>query len=130
MKTLTLMNPSKETDNKLRWQIPVDDTVFAFYIPKWRVPTPWPARIRVIIDDDYINSKKVPDNHRHPDYPIKAIVKLTSLHTKTCRYTPSGDNPKDWEIGEPYIPYSLIPLPPPNTLYIEVRWDYSNGTWE
>ena len=43
--------PSKETDRKLRWATYVeeDETEFKLYIPKWRVPRPWPAVIRVSV---------------------------------------------------------------------------------
>ena len=44
------MQPSKETDNKLRWE--ACDQDFKLYIPKWRVPQPWPIRIVVRLDDD------------------------------------------------------------------------------
>ena len=49
---LALLKPSKETENKLRWSTHVeqDDTDFQLYIPKWRVPEPWPGRIIVYID--------------------------------------------------------------------------------
>jgi hypothetical protein len=49
------------------------------------------------------------------------VVKRVSEHTETIRYAPIGD-PTYWEIGEPYIPRSLIPSEP-ELIEIEVRWD-------
>jgi len=48
---LSLMAPSKETDLKLRWEADVEGVAFKLYIPKWRVPRPWPTRILVRISD-------------------------------------------------------------------------------
>ena len=39
----------KETDNKVRWTADVDGVTFSLYVPKWRVPEPWPSRIRVTV---------------------------------------------------------------------------------
>ena len=36
------MYSSKQTDLKLRWDSYVDRVLFELYIPKWRVPRPWP----------------------------------------------------------------------------------------
>ena len=44
---MTRLEAAKETDNKLRWDVDIDDTRFSLYIPKWRVPQPWPSRIWV-----------------------------------------------------------------------------------
>jgi hypothetical protein len=44
MGEVALMDPSKTTDNKLRWQADVEGVNFKLYIPKWRVPRPWPIR--------------------------------------------------------------------------------------
>ena len=55
------------------------------------------------------------------DNSIKVLVKPFKDHTKTVRYAPLGEE-KDWQIGEPYIPKSLIP-PDSHFLIIEVKWD-------
>ncbi|MGO9264232.1 MAG: hypothetical protein ACLQBA_04980 [Candidatus Binataceae bacterium] len=136
MKEVTLMNPSKETDNKLRWQSDVDGVKFKLYIPKWRVPRPWPVHIIVSIRDllgDEGSQSSSRLNVRSGDAapleePITAIVSMVKEHTETVRFTPR-DDPKEWEIGEPYIPYSLLPDGWPQTIQIEVRWDRSAGTW-
>ena len=60
--------------------------------------------------------------------PIVAIVDEVTEHTKTVRFAPRGKQ-EEWEIGEPYIPYSLLPDPLPRTVQVEVRWDRSAGTW-
>jgi hypothetical protein len=130
---MILMDPSKETDNKLRWQADVEGVNFELYIPKWRVPQPWPNRILVRISD--VSAEAEP---QHPpatsassasvDRPIFAIVEKVREHTQTVRFAPRGD-PKGWHIGEPYIPYNLLPTPDSQALRIEVEWDRSAGTW-
>ena len=133
MREITLMNPSKETDNKLRWSAEVDGVVFKLYIPKWRVPTPWPARLKVFVDaqGDAIRNDGAHRSHSRPrasEDPVVATVEKVTEHTETVRYRPTGD-PDEWETGEPYVPYSLLPTPTPARLRLEVQWDRSEGTW-
>jgi len=129
MRKLSFLNPSRPTENKIRWTVNVDNAPFHMYIPKWRVPKEIPMGLEVVVDE------VIPHNIRQPiipnnDYPIKAVVELVREHTKTVRYRPIGDDQKKWEIGEPYIPKDLLPDPFPQTLYIEVRWDYTEGVWQ
>jgi len=124
---MALLKPSKETKNKLRWDTWVEDdkAYFEFYIPKWRVPEPWPGRIFVGIEpfsgepSDFAQSPCDLDNL---DNPIKVLVKLFRKHLPTSiRYRQFGDK-RDWQIGEPYIPLRLIPADS-HFLIIEVKWD-------
>ena len=46
---MELFDAAKETERKLRWDVDVEGTLFSLYIPKWRVPVPWPSRIFVSI---------------------------------------------------------------------------------
>ena len=126
---LTLLEVYKETDNKVRWDAPIDDTNFELYIPKWRVPLPWPRRIRVTIspishDSDFAASRMTPvqcsDDPSLVRTPIDAIIKKNRCHTKTVRYDPVDDS-HDWEIGSPYIPYSLT-HDEANKLRLSVEW--------
>lgn len=129
MRTLSFLNPSRPTENKIRWTVNVGGAPFHLYIPKRRVPQKIPMGLEVVVDEVIprrIQQPITPNN----DYPIKAIVVLVRKHTKTVRYRPIGDDPKKWEIGEPYIPKDLLPDPYPKTLYIEVRWDYTEGVWQ
>lgn len=130
MSEVALMDPSKETDNKLRWHADIDGVDFKVYVPKWRVPVPWPQRILVRIEETTSqNERLVPSgNAKVEALPIFVLVEKNVEHTTTVRYTPSGD-PEGWELGEPYIPYPLLPSPPPQRLGIEVEWDWSAGTW-
>lgn len=126
---MALLQPSKETENKLRWSTHVekDNTHFHLYIPKWRVPTPWPGRIYVSISPCRENTDYSLQSNPHIknlEAKIKAIVKPYRDHTRTRRYTPIGLQ-SEWQIGEPYIPYSLIP-PESSLLFIEVEWDLSS----
>lgn len=111
---MTLLAAAKETENKLRWDADVEGTRFSLYVPKWRVPEPWPSRIWVGIvprrseGDDLPNVSLVDiqsdSTLRHE--AIVATVQKSSVHTQTIRYRPTGD-PNAWEIGEPYVPFPL-----------------------
>lgn len=150
---MALLQPSKETERKLRWStyIEKDAEYFKIYIPKWRVPKPWPGRVYVGIEaykdvsSDLYPSTSSPknldeenviivarpsirslitSNPKNLDKSIQAIVKPFENHTRTMRYRPIGDQ-NEWQIGEPYIPYSLIP-PGSDLLFIEVEWDLNS----
>ncbi len=123
---MALLEPSKETENKLRWSayIEEDDTAFHFYIPKWRVPKPWPGRIFVGIEPfsgDKKNFSQSIFDEDNLDNSIKVLIKPISKLSRTVRYTPL-DEKKEWQIGEPYIPFSLIPFDS-HLLKVEVKWD-------
>ncbi len=104
----------KETENKVRWDAMFDDAPFELYIFKWRVPEPWPSKIRVEVVP--ITPEQSHSDHVTPDEAkgsptlrskhIIADVVMKAEHTKTIQYCPEGNN-KDWEIGEPYIPIPL-----------------------
>jgi len=54
--------------------------------------------------------------------PIVTKVRLnTTPHSETIRYDPIGD-PKNLEIGSPYIPKKLLPEEPPAELTLSVEW--------
>ena len=132
MREIALMNPSKETDNKLRWWADVEGVSFKLYIPKWRVPAPWPVRLEVLVDDQAASAATaaIPPRPASPEFerPIIATLEKVQEHTETVRYRPIGP-PDSWEIGEPYVPYTVLAAPPPERLRLEVRWDRSAGTW-
>lgn len=120
-----VLRPSKETENKLRWAtwIDADQTRFQLYIPKDYVPEPWPGRIWVTIspvDEDL--DERVISNHTYLSLNgIESIVRLLCDHTKTQRFRPLGD-PSRWFIGEPYIPFSLVPQDA-DALIVHVEFD-------
>lgn len=124
-----LLESTKETDKKLRWGRETDDgVVFSLYIPKWRVPEPWPQRIYVKIEL-IGNAKSLKPRYtkehfeEHPSLktrPIVGVVRRVEEHTETLRYRPIGDD--EWEIGEPYIPYSLT-CDSAEYLKLTVDWD-------
>jgi hypothetical protein len=133
---ITLMDPSNETENKLRWQAYVKGVRFKLYIPKWRVPPPWPKRIIVGLTDSSVDGALAGEStlaHGTTpsidlELPIVACVERIDDHTATVRFRPVGDQ-NMWEIGEPYIPYSLLPGNKCQKVQIGVRWDRSAGTW-
>ena len=133
MVEIALMDPSKETDNKLRWQADVDGVKFKLYIFKWRVPRPWPTSILVRVSDvpaggEPQHQPATSASSDSLERPVCAIIEKVREHTQTVRFAPQGD-PTGWEIGEPYIPYSLLSSSSVQTLRIEVAWDRSAGTW-
>jgi hypothetical protein len=58
MREIALMSPSKETDNRLRWWADVEGVAFKLYVPRWRVPVPWPVRLEVIVDERLSRSRR------------------------------------------------------------------------
>src|SRR5438094_9710999 len=107
---MTLHELEKETDNKLRWDADVGEALFELYIPKWTVPTPWPLKILVKIDSVQTGliTNEACNKGNDKALSIIAIAEKYKKHTKTVRYIPVGEK-QDWQIGEPYIPYSLLP---------------------
>lgn len=113
---------SKETKNKICWETEVESTDqngnpgmvnFLLYIRKWRVPEPVPAKIYVKFEPSVLREKppfvtadEVIDKPALRKKPITAIIHAFKPHTQTLRYHPIGDQ-SEWEIGEPYVPYSL-----------------------
>ena len=122
---------SKATDNKIRWEADVDGTAFKLYIPKWRVPEPWPQVIDVTISPHAQRplAKLPPDAARKSPgsraVPIEAHLERFREHTQTVRYKPAGD-PSEWEIGEPYIPAEMT-FDSAKLLTITVKWQRSSG---
>ena len=123
---MALLKPSKETQNKLRWSTHVeeDDAPFHLYIPKWRVPMPWPGRILVRIGS-YVGDPAAFDEspclEGRLEDSIRVLVGRVMDHTRTVQYAPVGEQ-ESWQIGQPYIPYSLVPGSA-DLLVIEVEWD-------
>jgi hypothetical protein len=121
------LDAKKQTVTTLRWDawVEEDKAYFEFYIPKSRVPEPWPSRIFVCIEPfsgDPSDFAQSPCDLDNLDNPIKVLVKPFREHLPpTVRYRQLGDK-RDWQIGEPYIPFSLIP-PDSHFLIIEVKWD-------
>jgi hypothetical protein len=113
---------SKETKNKMCWDTTVESpdkeghnvpVNFRLYIHKWRVPEPCPETIYVKIEPATLQTKPpfitAEDAEAKPALrkkPVTAIVHAFKPHTATLRYHPIEDH-TEWEIGEPYIPYSL-----------------------
>lgn len=129
MREVSLLNNAKITDNKLRWDAKIGDAQFELYIPKWRVPDPWPGRIFVHIQDNpelakpwLAELKKQRPAREHPEQPIISRVNRYKEHTRTVRFNPIGDQ-KSWEIGSPYIPYELLDNEKAETLVLRIIWD-------
>jgi len=143
----------KSTEQKLRWDEDVDGTKFEIYIPKWRVPEPTPPLTSIKIYDassfdpqqQLTPSQKIRlsgegftetqiseldtwlpvrwNAEPHSDRPIIACVEIDRIHTQTVRYTPTGD-PERQEIGQPYVPISILPFDYPRRLILRVTWVY------
>ena len=138
----------KSTERKLRWDEEIDGTNFELYIPKWRVPEPTPRMVSVkIYNATSISPSRLLELGHNPegqlshsdmlvlekiglnaeqiwernDRLIVAAVKFYETKTQTVRYRPLGD-PKDWEVGEPYVPISELGNPYPKRLILLVGW--------
>jgi hypothetical protein len=123
---MALLKEVKDTENKVRWDAKIDCANFELYIPKWRVPEPWPSLIHVTIlpydrEQLLVLSKatayKFPESRKSP---IITHLKRFKEHTKTIRYQPEGDI-TGWEIGEPYIPIPMT-YDGADRLTITVQW--------
>jgi len=127
MKEISLLAKSKETTGKLRWAAEVDagGPVFSLYIPKDRVPEPWPGRIQVEVWASSDPSCPRDLGRVSNDDPIVEDVHWVKDHTETARYCPAGHS-SDWLLGEPYIPFELLPEPAPERVVLRVRWDRSS----
>lgn len=130
MYEVLVLTQSKETANKLRYGCDVDGVVFYVYIPINRVPDPYPQQIRVTIDSS-IRFRQSKTGFSDPrKEPIIVIIKKFEKCTKTYRYRQVEEDVSEWEIGDPYIPLSLLSEPSPELLTIKVDWDYSKGNWK
>ncbi|MCG2790900.1 MAG: hypothetical protein L6305_04010 [Actinomycetia bacterium] len=129
---------NKETDNKYRWDAMVDNAPLEIYIPKWRVPDPYPQRISVQIFEPAdsrcpivtIHSKKeVKEKPGLRLGPITAEVTFTEVKELTVRYDPvlAGNDAR--EIGSPYIPKTLLDDPPQTRLVIVINWKTGNKAY-
>jgi len=124
---MTFLDESKETEKKLRWDCEVEQTRFSLYIPKWRVPEPWPKIIAVQItkrraecsDDANLTPEHVESDSTIRLEPIVATVRKVSVHSKTVRYDPIA---AVWEIGSPYVPDSMT-SGGAELLRVIVNWD-------
>lgn len=131
MRKVAYLEPSKETENKLRWSTLIRGVPFHLYVPKDRVPKPWPGRISVTITNNILAPQGMEGSvttKENLENPILCVVEKTAEQTETARYCPIGD-PSTWELGEPYIPYSLFPDGMPDQVLIEVQWDRRAKTW-
>lgn len=117
---LLTLGVTKETDNKLRWDVDVEGVRFSLYVPKVHVPSPPPQQLRVRIAAGDAGQRQRSDNAA-----LNAVVTRVDDKTRTVRYRPTGDA-EDWQIGEPYIPYGVLdaisPSQTPEKLTISVEW--------
>ena len=129
---MQLFDSAKETDNKLRWDAYIDGTKFSLYIPKWRVPEPWPSRVWINVVLNRSNADDPPnmtpaDVNADPTIrhePLIASIDKFREHTQTTRYRPTGD-PSAWEIGEPYIPFAMT-FDGADRLRMIIHWDVTS----
>jgi hypothetical protein len=119
---------SDDTGGKLVWSAGTSNARFYFYIPKWRVPEPWPALVHVHITDNLTEWEKyepltptvAQKKAELLERPILAKIGYSELHKETFRYDPFGV--QEVEIGSPYIPMFLLPFEPPKVLLVRVQW--------
>src|SRR5579883_3147894 len=98
---MELLEESKETENKVRWDADVEGVRFSIYIPKWRVPEPWPRIIQVAIGPQIethippLTPSIVLHDPSIRMQPVVIHLRKDREHTRTIRYQPEGD-PKTW----------------------------------
>jgi hypothetical protein len=86
--TPVVLEQCGETHNKVKWAARLGDTTFNFYIPKWRVPEPWPDCIAVTISisDDEDSTRHGGRSMRAKDrsLPISSVTDRVSDHSRTA----------------------------------------------
>jgi hypothetical protein len=120
----------KTTQDKLRWDGKFSGIQWEIYIPKWRVPKPWPGLIRVKIG--------LPDEFGLlPTFEPSAEFSDSDSVTVICRrnwdfhspndaqFEPLGNDEQSWQIGTSYIPFDLLPDPLCERVVVQVSWDRS-----
>ncbi len=124
------MKFDRATPHKFRWDFRPsgESTVFSLYIPQWRVPDPCPERILVTLDEqvESIPSERLTQEVAARDSSsrncaITVLIERKEVHINSVQYEPQGLK-TEWEIGEPYIPHSLLPTPIPGRLRLSVDW--------
>ena len=124
----------KDTSGMHRWDAIVERAPLEIYIYKWRVPDPYPSRISVEIFNRteysqsiyFLDRKEANADPQLCYKPIIAEVVFLEDHTRTAKYDPVLSKGKR-EIGNPYIPYTLLSDPPPSRLVIVINWEYDMG---
>jgi hypothetical protein len=132
----------KDTANWYRWDAKIDDTLLEIYLPKWRVPDPYPLRISMEIYEpsEYrrpivpLDQEEALANPRLRRAPIVAEVTFTNKdRSPKVEYGPVlNDNVR--EIGDLFIPKTLLAGLTPKRLVIVIDWetvkkDYHNSTY-
>jgi len=129
---MKILESAKVTDNKLRWDVMINDVKFSLYIPQWRVPRPWPSKIYVRVDPRRDEGADLPNLAQEAvkkdatltHEPVVATVEFFEEMTQTIRYRPVGDD-KNWEIGEPYVP-KLLTFNGAKRLRLIILWDIAS----
>ena len=128
----------KDTTNWYRWDAKVDedDTLLEIYLPKWRVPDPYPLRISMEIHEpsEYrrpivpLNREEALANPRLRRAPITAEVTFTKDRSPKAEYGPVLDDDVR-EIGDLFIPKTLLAGLTPKRLVIVINWETGNGNY-
>lgn len=105
MSEVTLMLRSKETDNKQRWAADVNGVEFKLYIPKYRIPDPFPPSIVVRISPA---TGAEPPSAPDPDQPIRCVVargrRLWVVNTRRRYATARWVTPRTSKLASPKSP--------------------------
>jgi hypothetical protein len=121
------------TDNKYRWKTMVGIAPLVIYIPKWRVPDPYPQRISLQFFEP--KDSRYPNVTIHDKKEIKAkpwlrldrinaeVTLTDETHKLVVRYDPVLVGNDAREIGSPYIPKTLLYKPPQTRLVIIINWE-------
>lgn len=126
MTPLLYLNFDKQTLRMVRYRVPLGTVDFCIYVPKWRIPAPWPKKIMVQVESlgsDQRARGVLAATARvgSAKSPIYAIMSRVSVHTRTVRFDPETSE-RDDEIGAIYVPYSLLSDPPPERILMTVKW--------
>ena len=125
---------SKSTEGMHRWDAMIGHAPLEIYIPRWRVPDPYPSHISVEIFEwaeylqsiNYLYQEELLANPELSHNSIVTRVTFNKDCSLTAKYKTDLNNDVR-EIGDPFIPKTLLSTLPPKRLVIVINWERGNG---
>jgi len=121
---------SKQTDCTYRWDTKIENATLEVTIFKWRVPNPRPSQISVEIFEwdkytqsiDYLNQEECRANPKlRSNFIVERVSFNEDCHRLTTKYKTDLNNDIR-EIGDLFIPKTLLGTLPPKRLVIVINW--------
>lgn len=112
----------------MQWNVLVQGAWCSLAVPKWRVPNPWPVKVRIMItprrsrsaDAANLTERDSSRNHVLNREPIVATLKLVE-GDELIRYRPIGEERRR-EMGDLILPPGIVD-PAPELVRLLVLWE-------